>query len=278
MKLAAIINSWDDYDLLVPCVENIRPLVEMVIVVISYKSNYGENRTGPDGSIHEFKPGVPVFFHQINPDLNKRPEENERNKRNFGLSIAKGLGATHFLNMDTDEYYEAEPFLKEKQRMANPNLNGLVCASQVYFKDPMLTIGLDTTLVTFIQKITPEVKFEWNPKMPFAFVDKKIRIDPTRQVNVNKGIEWSNIIMHHYSYVRKDLEKKIRNSTARYNLERSTIRQDFVSAKEGQFCKFYGKTLIRASVDFNIPYVVSEDNKSIGEPGTPANIERVDNT
>ena len=256
MKLAAVYNSWDDWEILEHSIKNIRPLVDLVIVVYSKTSNYGEVSTGPDGSAHQFDiTNIPVFFFRCEPILTLRPEENERMKRNEGLRYAKELQATHFLMMDSDEVYEPEPFLKEKERFLNSDLQGLVCASQVYFKSPRLTIGLDTTRVTFIHKITPNLRFEWNKKFPFAFDKMAIRIDPTRMLNINSGVEWSDIIMHHYSWVRSDFEKKIRNSTARANIERSTIRQDLALAKEGYFCEFYQKTLIRASVDFNIPDV-----------------------
>jgi len=178
---------------------------------------------------------------------------NERAKRNYGLQYAKQNGYTHFVTSDADEFYEPDKFKLELDKFQDPTLNGLVCASQVYFKSPQLTIGLDTTLVPFIHKVTPTLCYEWNSEYPFAFVDRKIRIDPTRQFNITKGIQWSDIIMHHYSYVRRDFEVKIQNSTANLNLERSSIRQDLELATLGYFCKFYGRELIRASVDFKIP-------------------------
>lgn len=247
MRICAIFLVWDDFDLLKHSVKNIAPLVDGVIVVCSRTSNYGEVSELPPFNDYEAE-----FFIQ-EPDLRLPPDTNERNKRNFGLDKAKSRGYTHFIMCDSDEMYEAEPFLKEKERFLNPDLNGLVCSCHVYFKSPKLTIGLDTTLITFIHKITPSLKFEFNRRFPFAFDKNGIRIDPTRTLNINSGVEWSDIIMHHYSYYRKDLEKKIRNSTARSNLERSTIRQDFLSAKEGSFINFYGKSLIRASIDFNLP-------------------------
>lgn len=254
MKLAAIIMCWDDWEMLSHCIKNISPLVDGVIVVGSETSNYREYSKAPLYNPEE------AFYYLKEPDLTVRPDVNERDKRNYGLNIARNKGFTHFLMMDSDEMYKSEPFLKEKERFLNENLNGLVCASQVYFKSPKLTIGLDTTRVTFIHKITPNLRFEFNKQYPFAWEGNAIRIDPTRSLNINSGVEWSNIIMHHYSWVRKDYEKKIRNSTARTNIERSTIRQDLMLAREGYFCKFYNKTLSAATVDFNLPeFDVHED-------------------
>lgn len=242
MRLAAIYNVWHDWDLLEYSLKNIAPLVEGVIIVASERSNYGEISPIPDW------PNV----YQREPRF-LEPRLSETDKRNYGLHIAREQGYTHFLTMDADEFYEPEPFLKEKERFLNPELNGLVCQCQTYFKSPTLTIGLDSTLVPFIHKLTPTIRHEFNRGYPFAWIKGQIRIDPTRSFNITSGVERTDLIMHHYSYVRKDLNVKIRNSTARNNLERSQVSNDFVLAKEGYFVEFYQRHLQRSSVDFGIP-------------------------
>lgn len=228
-------------------VANIRPLVDGIIIVGSETSNYGEVSPIPDEwRTDELYIKEPSLAH---------PMHAETSKRNYGLSIAREQGYTHFVTMDADEFYDPVDFLVEKQRFIdNPDLAGLVCGSLVYFGRPDLTIGMDTTLVPFIHKITTDLKHDFNLRYPFAWENgRNIRIDPTRSFNINSGVEWSNIVMHHYSWVRKDYAKKIRNSTARANLERSTILQDLAECREGYFCQFYQKTLSRATVSFGIP-------------------------
>jgi hypothetical protein len=251
MKLAAIYNVWHDWDLLRLSVANMQKCVDGVILVVSEYSNYGER----DQSFRiEFDMGIAGCSHFIKePDQKLKPVDNERAKRNYGLEIAKKAGYTHFIMMDCDELYEPEQVKEDLKEFEYHKLNGLVCGSQVYFKSPQLTIGIDTTLVPYIHKITPELKFEWNKAYPMAWVDGQIRIDPTRQLNITSGVRWSQTVMHHYSWVRRNIEVKIRNSTARSNIERSTLRQDYLSAKEGYFVNFYGKSLVRAQVDFKIP-------------------------
>jgi hypothetical protein len=80
------------------------------------------------------------------------------------------------------------------------------------------------------------------------------RIDPTRSLNISANVPYTeNVICHHYSWIRKDFNVKIRNSTARKNLERSSILKDLLLAKEGYFVEFYQRHLQRSSVDFGIP-------------------------
>lgn len=246
MKLAAIYNVWHDWDMLEYSIKHMHNLVDEIIIIGSSISNHGE--------LSEIPKRYKKFVKVIEPDHLLNAMQNETMKRNVGLHLAFQGGHTHFLTMDADEFYPPNQFLKEKDRfLFEPDLQGLVCASRVYFKDPELTIGLDTTLVPFIHRLTPGLIHGMNSKYPFAFDKRSIRIDPTRQLNINTGVKWSNIVMDHYSWVRKDIEIKIRNSTARDNIEKSTIRQDFAVAKEGEMCNFYGKRLIRASNVYDLP-------------------------
>lgn len=224
--------------------KNIQQLVDGVIIVASENSNYGEISPIPNW------PGI----YRREPQF-KEPRLSETDKRNYGLRIARTQGYTHFLSMDADEFYEPGPFLKEKRKFENPNLAGLVCQCQTYFKSPQLTIGIDSTLVPFIHKLTPTIRHEFNRGYPFAWQDGGIRIDPTRSLNITDGVERSDLIMHHMSWVRKDYQAKIRNSTARRTLERSNILNSLVQAKEGYFVDFYNRHLQRSSVDFGIPEI-----------------------
>lgn len=244
MKLAAIYNVWHDWDLLTHSVRNIRPLVDGVIIIASTHSNYGEYSPIPD----EFK-NEELFLRE--PKFNI-PMHSETDKRNYGLQIAREKGYTHFLSIDADEFYQAEPFLKQKEKFKN-NLKGLVCLCQTYFGSPKLTIGLDITLVPFIHELTPTIQHEFNRNYPFAWINGQIRIDPTRSLNINSGVEKTDLVMHHFSWVRKDYGLKIRNSSARKNLERSCILQDLLHSKEGYFVEYYQRPLARATTDFGIP-------------------------
>jgi hypothetical protein len=255
MKLAAIYNVWDDWDLLEHSLKHIRRVVDGVVIVASSNSNHGEISFIPDWP--DVWAREPHF---------KNARDSETDKRNYGIGIAKEQGYTHFLMMDADEFYEPEPFLKAKQRFIdNPNLAGLVCPCQTYFKSPQLTIGIDpVTLVPFIHKLTPTIRHGLNKSYPFAWINGQIRIDPTRQLNISSGVERTDdVIMHHYSWVRSDFDKKIRNSTAKANLERSTIMNDLVHAKEGYFVEFYQRHLQRSTVDFGIPELSTHDQTSI---------------
>ncbi len=241
---------WDDWDLLNESVRVMSPLVDGLVIVGTETSNKGEFSPIPQdkwwsNDVYEYEPNTKDDVHV-----------QERAKRNFGLDVAKELGYTHFIMLDADEMYEPVAFLREKEKFLKGNLNGMVCGTQVYFRTPELTIGLDTTLVPFIHKISPYMEFKRNTNYPFAYKNGTMLIDPTRQLNIQGGVIWSDITMHHFSYIRKDLKKKIRNSAAKFN--NSPVLEDYRNAKEGYFCKMYGKTLKKCYNFFNLPEIIDE--------------------
>lgn len=243
MRLVLIYNVWNDFDLLDHSVRIMEPLVDGIIVVASSRSNYGEISPVPVRWVDRVVFREPKFH---------IPMHSETDKRNYGLELARKAGYTHFLTIDADEVYEPGPFLKAKELFKNPSLKGLVCNCQTYFKNSSLTMGLDTTLVPFIHELTPSIQHTFNRQYPFAWIDGKIRIDPTRSLNIVSGVERIDLIMHHLSWIRSDFEKKIRNSSARKNLENSSIREDLKNMAPGYHFKFYNKTLYETKDLFGI--------------------------
>lgn len=255
MKLAAVYNIWGDTDMLKHSIANIRPMVDVVIVIYSVTSNFG-NRCDRDGSNESYPfEETPIWFFQCEPDLRIAPHHNECNKRNFGLNKAREYGVTHFVMMDADEFYERSEFEKEWKRIEQNDISGTVCRTKVYFKKPTLTVGFDHTLVPFIHKITPSLQFQLNSKTyPFAYDSAgNAHIDPTRRLNISSGVEWSDITMHHYSWLRSDYNLKIENSAARNNLKRSSIYSDLEKAAPGVYNEFYRAELQECDNIFNLP-------------------------
>lgn len=252
-KLVAIFCVWDDYELLRCACDNIKECVDEIIIIYSLTSNYRETSYIQTSSI----PGYVKGF-QWEPTSSSTPHVNETEKRNYGLKKAMELGATHFVCMDADEFYNPIEFKREWKRFeTEPDLQGLVCELQTYFKSPTLTIGKDITRVPFIHKLTPTIQHTFNKRYPFAWERNQIRIDPTRSLNINAGVKMSSVTMHHYSYIRSDLNKKVRNSTARANIERSTtLFDDYRNAIPGYYCKFYERTLHEVPNYFNLPELI----------------------
>lgn len=257
MRLSAIIITWTDtLDLLPYCINSIAPSVDDIIIVWSERSNHGvkDNRIFQFIQDNDFNYVIRQKLHwrQCEPKLRLRPKENETAKRNYGLDCARELGCTHVLMMDTDEFYKPEELAQDKIRVEQKDLNGLVCGLHVYFRKPTLWC-IDTTRVATIQKLKPGLRCGDFMDYPYAFERNAAFIDPTRRYNVVNGVEWSDTICHHYSYVRKDIMLKINNSSANLRRSRKVIMRDLERAEVGYFCQSYQKNLISCDNYFNLP-------------------------
>lgn len=242
MKLAAIYNCWDGIELLGGSINCIKDHVDLILIVVQKISNKGEYYNPVDDlPTVDCKPVV-LFY---SPDLTKTASWNERAKRQSGVDYVKELGYTHFINMDCDEYYEDFGRAKEDYLKLNPN-GGSVCKMFTYFKNPTLRFeNEDNYYVPFIHKIEQETKLG-SRSYPFY-------CDPTRLVNSSNVIELENVRMHHFSWVRKNISRKINNSSA--NLARSPkLLQDYYSpeTKSGYYVEGFHQKLIEVENKFNI--------------------------
>jgi hypothetical protein len=246
MRLVAIYNAWSDCtDLLKKSIDTILPCVDGVFIVWSNASNYGQNIPFTFRYDH---PKV-KFFH-VEPMRLRPPAFNETMKRNFGLQQAKEY--THFLIMDCDEFYFYDEVMAEKERIESEDLNGTVCRLKVYIKEPTLWCE-DHTLVPFIQKNCNNVSVGHFKYYPYAYdQNREAHIDPTRRPSHKDKIGFSDLYMHHMSYVRKDIMLKINNSTANLRRSMATILSDMDNAKPGYVSQLYHKELNECKDYFKI--------------------------
>jgi ribosomal 30S subunit maturation factor RimM len=241
MKLCAIYCCWaDGLDLLPYSVDNISPVVDGVIIIHSVRSNTGQYK--------EF------IYDPLDSKVSMyQYEGTETDKRNFGLAKAKQNEFTHFIIMDSDEFYRQEDVIIEKERMEANNINGLVCRVKVLFKKPTLCIE-DHTLVPFIHKLYHNIQAGSYKYYPFAYDEQgNAHIDPTRRLNCFDRIEMSEVFMYHASWIRSDVNLKIDNSAARNNLRKSSIYKDLEKAAPGVYNEFYRKELVTCENYFNLP-------------------------
>jgi len=240
MKLAAIYNVWDGVELLRGSMDSVADGVDVFIIVYQDVSNYGE----------EFKPLENIDLSDYNCVFVKyKPTGtgagyHERQKRNIGLTMARDQRCTHFLHMDCDEYYS--DFLDAKKMYQNTGHDGTVCKLFTYFKKPTLRFeNTDNYFVPFIHRLKGNSAAGVN-EYPFY-------VDPTRRINTDDVVE-IDAVMHHFSYVRDDIERKVRNSTAVNNIKKSNLLRDYYdeSIGTGSYVEDYKQKLIQVDDQFGI--------------------------
>lgn len=250
VKLVAIYNVWDGVELLKGSMESIADGVDEFVVVFQTISNHGEE--------FDPRPWIPstVWDSQLNPvpvwqiqhvPTTRNPRKEETGKRQAGVELAERLNATHFLHMDCDEFYT--DFVKLKQRVLDLDLDGSVCQLQTYFKKPTLQLqGFDNYYVPFIHKIRPGINV--------GVASYPFYVDPTRRVGLDPGAKVDVVgVMHHYSYVRADIKRKARNSTAAGNIAKSQLLKQYHDPDTGPGTKiidFQNKELVEVPDHFGI--------------------------
>ena len=234
MKLAAIYNVWDGEELLPGSINKIQPYVDEIIIVWQEVSNYGEY----------YKPALPdINAHTIKyePTISLNGFNNEKLKRQTGIDRAKELGCTHFILMDCDEYYKPEEFKKAKEFIEAGNIEGSVVRLITYYKQTNWRLEeMEGYYVPFIHKLNPDTVCGYN-QYPFY-------CDPTRSINCKNVVEFTPeiVVMHHYSWVRNNIERKLNNSSAKVNFSDkiSKFIEEFRTAQVGDVVSYYGQRIV----------------------------------
>ena len=246
MKLAALYSVWDSEELLPYSIESIIDHVQLVLICVQKVSNFGERNEDNEEVILDICDmySENVFVYHYTPDVNRSGMWNETEKRNMLLEKAKALGASHFLHMDCDEVYE--DFGKAKQQFIDSGCEGSVCEMYTYFKSPTLRFeNVDNYYVPFIHELNENTNVGIHNQYPFY-------VDPTRRVNCS-DVALVGEKMHHFSYVRVDIERKMRNSSARANIEKSRYLEYYHSdLKHGAFIEGFDQKLIEVENIFDI--------------------------
>lgn len=220
MKLGIAYNVFDGVELLPYSIASVLSEVDFVCIVIQFKSNHGNKITNDDMANLDvatrllFDNNKPYIVKGFISKLQEPPAFNELNKRNVGLRICKENGCTHFISADVDECYLAHELRYVKTTMELGGYDSSACQMVTYFKSPKYRLEpMETYFVPLIYKIDDRrfEKIEW-----------PILVDPTRRMKTDalKGLrifDRSEIQMHHYSYVRKNIRTKLENSSAKRN-------------------------------------------------------------
>lgn len=249
MRLVSIISTWADALCILPkCIENHLQFSDAVIVVGSDKSNHGVSSPAYGDYVTKNLWSDRVIFQWCEPTRGLKPLANETRKRNHGIAAAKSMGFTHFLISDSDELYEPDKMNELKKQ----DVAGFVHPVRAYIT-PTLYVE-DSTLVAGIHKLDKDTFCGNYPYYPFAY-DKKgfAHIDPSRRLSFRSGIQMSDILCHHYTLVRANIDLKIDNSTANsLRKNREVIYSELKEAKAGNISKLYHKEIKESDNIFNL--------------------------
>lgn len=213
MKLAAIYNTFDGEELLEGSIAQIIDEVDEVLIIYQLVSNVGEHYPELLTTLAHLKERWPIIrLRKYAPNHELPPAQNERQKRQIGLNWALKLACTHYLFIDNDEYYERDAFARAKSDIETGGYDASACRMHSYFAKPIYRLEpIENYWVPFIGRLKPDLK---------AWARFPVHVDPTRGAGPIERcylFAEGDLMMHHYSYVRKDMRRKLRNSSAARN-------------------------------------------------------------
>lgn len=233
MKLGICYMVFDGEELLPFAVKTIRSAVDHISVTYQTTSYFG-NPARPDLLDTLKQCDIDELIH-YDPDLNLPPKQNELRLRNIGLEASRRAGCTHHISADVDEFYVASELEAAKTAIGDHDCS--IAYLENYYKDPTyLIVPSQNHIVSFIHPV--ETHYEMNQAFPFT-------IEQTRRHNKCDNCKVFNkkdLVIHHMSYVRRDIVRKLTNSLngIGYNTKR------FLAA----FDKYQAGDLMHIAPDF----------------------------
>lgn len=213
-SLCLCINAFDASELLETLITEIRDEVDWVIALYQNESYCGNKADQEDlEELWRLKNiGLIDELIEFKGDKSKPHREQETDKRNYGIMLARERGHSHFLSIDSDEFYNKDQFREAKKQINENGWNVTYWSYVNYYKDfehylmypfkPYVT-GICSTYFTFL----------FNGPAPGP-------TDPTRRINNPYNIGMyvfpdDVILMAHASWIRKDIRKKLENWSAK---------------------------------------------------------------
>lgn len=141
---------------------------------------------------------------------------NELSKRDIGRQKCLENGCTHFMSMDSDEYYLDEQFKEAKKLILENDYDSTFCYMRTFFREPIYEyLPVDElNSVPFIYKCTKDLKFKLASGYNFIVVDPTRRIEGIAKPYIFKR---SELEMYHMSLVRKNMRQKVNNVSNKAN-------------------------------------------------------------
>jgi hypothetical protein len=235
----------------------IRPLVDTIVVCLQQTSYLGEPIDDEDvkaaeqlkdlGYIDDIIWFVPEDFHESEGPAGPRMIETD--KRNFILDYLEFFAhCSHSLVIDSDEFYDYSDFAKAKNIISeNENIVITYCQYINYYRDYQHTMVWP--FLSYVPFIT-ESKYRFDFK--HGMFDKAS--DPTRRYFIpdHKSFHifpFNLVKMHHLSWIRLDISKKIKSWSAQKYFENVKGLKDAILDRYNNYID--GQCAI---IMFNVPY------------------------
>jgi hypothetical protein len=258
-NIAAIYNVWDGEELLPFSVEQIKNRVRHIIFVVQTVGNSGVKSLEGLRVCHELRQKINslpcaatayvIEYEPTEKDFVKRQIQ----KRNAGINYAVALGADAVMCLDTDEIVEGD-LEGAYELFKHHNADIAVAQLWTYIGEPALRLSKPdiTAQIALLQKPIPITGAP-------TWAGASRLLDYERTISYGKGkslaLNIDFLCVHHYSWVRKDLQKKIDAHAMKAYIEgASRLSAEVKAAKAGSRIAHYRDNLISVPNKFGISW------------------------
>jgi hypothetical protein len=223
MKLAVGITVFNGLELLDRCVDNYEPMVDNIIICWQKVSNTGNVSTEVEPAVRAIREKYPMKVSLVEyfPSTSVNTKENERQKHNLMLAVAKSQGCSHFLLSATDHFYHRAEFEFGIHIIDTLKYDVTFTKLFTYYKHPTWRLTpIEDYYCPFIMNLEGK-SYERRNNYPLL-VDPSLKVNTCNNFYLFKDFE---IMMHHYSMVRNDIQNKFDNAAARIRWTTDQIKQ-----------------------------------------------------
>lgn len=260
-KLGLSIVCFDGSEHLKNIIYELRNLVDVIHVCMQEVSYHGDPLDDEDKQevLYLKEIGYVDDILWFNPDLSylkqkefdaSIPRRIECDKRNMMLDKLEEAGCSHSIIIDSDEFYDFYDFKRAKDFInENENIHITYCQYVNYYND------YDRILVYPFLSYVPFIS-EARFRFQFDSSDINLPSDPTRRYKIPETDEnrqynifdWKTVHMHHLSWIRKDITKKLKNWSAKRYFENVAGLQERIINRYRNW-----KPGLNAYLMFNVP-------------------------
>ena len=213
ISLAALYTVYNGLELLRPSIRSIYDQVDVIVICWQEVSNTGHKSTEVVEYIEEMYSEFDdkIRFVRFAPDLGLSTKENEMAKHQHMIDYARSIKCSHFLMMATDHFYLPAEFAHWKQKAFEYDVT--ITGMYTYYKNPEWQLTPpENYYMPFIHRLYPHTQITTG--------DYPVLVDPAVKVNTTERVylfHESEIMLHHYSMIRTDIENKFKNAAASIN-------------------------------------------------------------
>ncbi|MFM7468291.1 MAG: hypothetical protein ACKO37_02175 [Vampirovibrionales bacterium] len=230
MKLGISYSVFDGEELLEASLRCMRPHVHTIVVIyqtISYTGSVASPALRPLlNRLHQ--EGLIDRLIHYSTQLKRSPSGQERRKRNIGLRAIAQTACTHYMSMDTDEFYEPQAFSRAMDSLEASGYDASVCPMIHYFKSPLVQLApfeqhqdyyvpcitklpAQGTLQRMMVGLPLWGAYRHGKQKHYPSLSDSTRQLPFHQIKVFHADE---LVMHHMSLVRRCITQKYQNTSA----------------------------------------------------------------